>query len=98
MANGSENGSMWDRLRGGGDRPKPATPWRVEGVRGDPPQEPERKAKWARFWWLLVVLLIVNWIVSSLLIGPAPRTKVSYTFFVSQVDARNVSEITSTAD
>jgi cell division protease FtsH len=98
MANDSGSGSMWDRLRGGGDRPKPATPWRVEGVRGDKPQEPERRPKWSRFWWLLIVLLLINWIVSSLLIGPAPRTKVSYTFFVSQVDTRNISEITSTGD
>jgi cell division protease FtsH len=96
MANKSGTGSMWDRLRG--ERPKPAPPWRVEGARGDQPQAPERRSRRSRFWWLLLVVLLINWIVSSLLIGPAPRTKVSYTFFISQVDARNVSEITSTGD
>lgn len=33
-----------------------------------------------------------------MLLGPAPRPAVSYTFFVQQVDAGNVREITSTAD
>lgn len=45
-----------------------------------------------------MVLLVVNWVVSSLLLGPAPREKVSYTFFLTQVDARNIVEITSTGD
>jgi cell division protease FtsH len=43
-------------------------------------------------------LLAINWVVSALLLGPAPRPPVSYTFFVQQVDAGNVREITSTAD
>jgi cell division protease FtsH len=47
---------------------------------------------------VLLALLAVNWIVASLMLGPAPRTKVSYTFFTTQVDAGNVKEITSTAD
>jgi cell division protease FtsH len=46
----------------------------------------------------LLGLLVVNWVVSSLLLGPPSRTKVSYTFFTTQVDAGNVKEITSTAD
>jgi cell division protease FtsH len=45
-----------------------------------------------------VALLAINWIVSALLLGPAPRTPVSYTFFAGQVDASNVKEITSTGD
>jgi cell division protease FtsH len=47
---------------------------------------------------VLVGLLVVNWIVSSLLLGPPARETVSYTFFLSQVDAKNVKEITSTGD
>jgi cell division protease FtsH len=47
---------------------------------------------------VLLGLLAINWIVSALLLGPAPRTAVSYTYFVQQVDAGNVKEITSTAD
>ena len=44
------------------------------------------------------MLLLVNWVVSSLLLGPPARERVSYTFFLTQVDAGNVQAITSTAD
>ncbi len=83
---------MRDRLRR--DRPTSAPPWRVEGM----PKPAGRRPNWSRFWWFVLILLVVNWIVSSLLLAPPSRTKVSYTFFVSQVDASNVQEITSTAD
>jgi cell division protease FtsH len=91
-----QRGTMRDRLRREPAPDKPP-PWRVEGARGPAPSGPPRM-RWSRFWWLLLLLLVVNWIVSSLLLGPAPRTKVSYTFFTTQVDAGNVKEITSTAD
>jgi len=68
----------------------------VEGAPRETP--PRQRSNWTRFWWLLLALLVLNWIVSSVLLGPAPRTKVSYTFFTTQVDAGNVKEITSTAD
>jgi len=71
----------------------------VEGLpeqNGEP--SPPRRPNWSRFWWVLVALLAINWIVSAMLLGPAPRPAVSYTFFVQQVDAGNVGEITSTAD
>jgi cell division protease FtsH len=83
--------SLFDRLRGRAD---PAPPWRVEGVPGRRPDRPRR----FRWWWALIILLAVNWIVSSILLGPEPRTTVSYTFFLTQVDARNVRDITSTGD
>jgi cell division protease FtsH len=44
------------------------------------------------------VALVVNWLLMSLLVGPAPRTSVSYTYFVGQVNASNVSTITSTGN
>jgi cell division protease FtsH len=88
---------MRDRLRGESTPPDKPPPWRVEGAPGPAPSGPPRM-RWSRFWWLLLVLLVVNWIVSSLLLSPAPRTKVSYTFFTTQVDASNVKEITSTGD
>ncbi|MBM2620967.1 ATP-dependent zinc metalloprotease FtsH [Actinoplanes sp. LDG1-06] len=47
---------------------------------------------------MLVVLLALNWIISSFFLAPPERAPVSYTFFLSQVQADNVSEITSTAD
>jgi len=79
--------------------PPPSPPWRVEGM-PERPAGPSRQQppSWSRFWWLLLGLLAINWIVSALLLGPAPRTAVSYTFFVGQVDASNVKEITSTGD
>jgi cell division protease FtsH len=90
-----QRGSVRERLRRGSAPPSPPR-WRVEGAPDQAPQRP--RSNWSRFWWLLLVLLVVNWIVSSLLLAPASRTKVSYTFFTTQVDANNIKEITSTAD
>jgi len=87
---------MRERLTGGDEAPPPR-PWKVEGMGGNG-QKPPRRSAWTRFWWLLLVLLLVNWIVSSVLLAPPGRDKVSYTFFVNQVDANNVQDITSTAD
>jgi cell division protease FtsH len=84
---------------GRGDAPPPAPPpWRVEGMHDRESPPPSRRPNWRRFWWLLALMLVVNWIITSLLLGPQPRTTVSYTFFLTQVDARNVQEITSTGD
>jgi cell division protease FtsH len=48
------------------------------------------------FWVLMAVLLGVNWVISSHFNSPPPRPTVSYTFFVQQVKAHNVSEINAT--
>jgi len=88
--------SVRSRLR---REPPEAPPWRVEGLpEQNAEPSPPRRPNWSRFWWVLVALLAINWIVSAMLLGPAPRPAVSYTFFVQQVDAGNVGEITSTAD
>jgi cell division protease FtsH len=47
---------------------------------------------------MLLVLLALNWVISSFLLAPDPRTPVSYTFFLTQVDAKNLTDITSTGD
>ena len=77
-------------------------PWRVEGAPPSPgeggPETPKRRPLWLRFGWVLVVLLVLNWIISSAMLGPASRTSVSYSFFLSQVKAANVAEVTSTSD
>ncbi len=86
-------GSIRGRLR---REPPPPQPWRVEGVSRQSSQPPNRRG--GRIWWLLLALLALNWIVSSVLLGPPARTTVSYTFFVQQVDTGNVKAITSTAD
>jgi cell division protease FtsH len=70
----------------------------VEGVGDGQGNKPKQRSSWARFGLLLAVLLIINWIVSSLLLGPASRETVSYTFFWTQVNANNVQDITSTGD
>lgn len=80
-------GPRWRRRSG---EASPAPPWRVEGA---PDAEQNRAAGrrgWSRFWMVLLALLIVNWVISSLLMGAASRTNVSYSFFISQVDSRNV--------
>src|SRR4051794_12610407 len=97
---------LWASLRGRLGRGARGTgteqrkPWRVEGMGGDqaPAGEPPRPTSMARFWWLLIGLLAVNWIIMSLLVGPSPRDAVSYTFFLQQVQGQNVAEGTSTGD
>jgi cell division protease FtsH len=76
----------------GRDTPKP---WRVEG---DKPTPPKKRPLWLRFGWMLLILLAVNWIISSFLLAPEPRTPVSYTFFLTQVQSANIADITSTGD
>ena len=78
--------------------PKPP-PWKVEGAPpdGDQQQKPNWRRIAGRTWWLIAILLVVNWLVASSLMG-TNRTTVSYTFFRQQVNAGNVSEITSTGD
>src|SRR2546430_15366753 len=77
-------------------RPPSPPPWRVEGAPRETP--PRQRSNWNRSWWLLLALLVLNWIVSSVVLGPAPRTEGGYTVFTRQGDAANVKEITSTAD
>src|SRR3954469_2008009 len=83
------------------DRVNPPPPWKVEGAphpSGGGPEAPKKRPVWLRFGWMLLILLAINWIVSSFLLSPAPRTPVAYTYFLTQVDAKNVAEITSTGD
>ncbi|MGY1690710.1 ATP-dependent zinc metalloprotease FtsH [Geodermatophilus sp. SYSU D01105] len=86
-----------DRLRG---RPEPdrPPPWRVEGAPGGSGDRPPQRPGAGRFWWWVTAALVVNWVVMSLLVSPEPRTDVSYTFFVAQVDADNVRAITATGN
>ena len=86
-----------DRLRGrpGLDRPPP---WRMEGAPSGEGDQPPQRSRAGLFWWWVLAALVVNWIVMSLLVGPEPRTDVSYTFFVAQVDADNVQTITATGN
>jgi cell division protease FtsH len=78
------------------DRPNP---WRVEGMQ-DTSSRPKGQAPRRRggVWGLIIGFLAINWIVMSLVTGPAARTDVSYTFFTDQLDAGNVQTVTSSAD
>ncbi len=84
------------------DRPADRPPWKVEGAPPAGPGGPDAtKPNWGRVirrtWWLVLLALVVNWIIASTLMGTS-RTTVSYTFFRDQVQAGNVSEVTSTGD
>ena len=68
------------RTRFGGRSGEPhQQPWRVEGDRaaGQPGSDrPGERRGWARFWWLWLALLAVNWIIASVMLSPEPRTQV----------------------
>src|SRR5512132_2962197 len=75
-------------------------PWRVEGARrsgGD--TGPERPRLFGpRFWWILLGLLVLNWVLSVLLVRAPERTEVPYTLFRAQVEASNVASVTGIED
>ena len=73
-------------------------PWRVEGVPDKERDKGGGRTDWSRFWLVLAALLLVNWALSALLFGPATRTTVSYTFFLTQVSSHNVGLVTATGD
>ena len=76
----------------------PAAPWRVEGMpKGDKASKDARN-DWSRFWWLLLGALVANWVISSAILAPPRPAEVSYTFFVEQVDGKNVSNVTTRGD
>ena len=88
---------------GPGREPGQGPGWRVEG--GPPPEDkpPEgrripRMPGSPRIWWILVALLALNWFVVSLIPDRESRIDVPYTVFREQVQAGNVSEVTSRGD
>jgi cell division protease FtsH len=89
-------GTRW-RLPGGQTTQPP--PWRVEGVPDNKGRDREGGSpNWRRFLWILLALLLLNWLLGALLMAVAGRTTVSYTYFLTQVNANNVQSITSTGD
>jgi cell division protease FtsH len=85
---------------GPGQRPG----WRVEGAPPPPEETPgggrrlPRLPGGTRFWWILIGLLALNWFVVSLIPDRESRVSVPYTVFREQVQAGNVSEVTSRGD
>jgi cell division protease FtsH len=62
--------------------------------------EPLRRGRpaWQLLVWVLLPLLVINWIVASWLLAPEARSTVSYTFFVTQVQRSNVAVVTSSGE
>ena len=78
-------------------------PWRVEGEREPQPQKDGEKPKRRQwFTWRVAavfgVLLVINYWIGSTVPDRDPRLGASYTLFVNQVQAGNVSELTARAD
>ena len=84
--------------RAGDGKLEAAPPWRVEGMRRPPGDPAPSGGSSSWFWWALLATLALNWLISAAVLQPPDRTEVSYTFFVEQVEAGNVTAITSTAD
>jgi cell division protease FtsH len=85
------------------DQPRDHKPpsWRVEpapdGRGAPPPQRPPIMPRSRRFLAVLGALLAVNLILALVTSGPATRTRIPYEpFFIDQVRAGNVQEISST--
>ncbi|HRA35230.1 MAG TPA: hypothetical protein PK748_09885, partial [Acidimicrobiales bacterium] len=78
--------------------PPPAhRPWKVEGLpeTHHEPEPPHWLTIVRRMWWVVLLLLAVNWVVASWLVAPVDRTEVSYSFFRTQLDADNVAAVTT---
>jgi len=78
-------------------------PWRVEGERPasdqiDGPRKDSPPLRRPRFWWVLLVLLVLNWVISAVFLRPSAPTEVPYSFFRAQVQAGNVVEVTAVED
>jgi cell division protease FtsH len=77
--------------------------WHVEGLpereKDSGQGKPPRRFPGAWWIWALVLgLLVVNWVVSSILLGPEAPVHVPYTFFTEQLDAGNVESVVTTGD
>jgi cell division protease FtsH len=73
-------------------------PWRIEGLPeagGTPEQAGWRsrvpKNRW--FWLFVLGLLLGNWLMASWMLGPAPQLEISYTDFIAELEAGNVTEV-----
>ena len=74
--------------------------FRVEGVPEPkhPPKPPARMPGGRRFWLVLLALLVANLVIGQVIANHPSRESVPYSYFRQQVQAGNVSEVTSTGD
>jgi len=96
IARDANRAPTWRDRLGAGRPSDGAKPWRVEGMAGPDRPAGQRDRSW--FWWVLLGALAANWLVTSALLAPPDRAKVSYTFFVDQVETGNVTDITTKGD
>jgi cell division protease FtsH len=86
------------------DRPagtESRVPWRVEGAPPPPPPQPPGMKRFLRGWWLVGIvaaLLGLNAFLASTIPQTSQRLTTSYSFFLDQVKAGNVTEVTSQGD
>src|SRR5688572_12514765 len=85
-------------------RARPPGPEEKQGATatsGKSPGDDQRRSwrtmlRLPRFWVMLLVLFMLNWLIVPILFPPVnDRVTVPYTFFKQQVEAGNVAEITS---
>jgi cell division protease FtsH len=87
------------RKRSRSDQDTSPPPWRVDGMPDKQKDQAGGGPHWTRFLWILLGLLVLNWLLTSAIAGAvAAGTTVSYTFFETQVKANNVQTVTSTAE
>ena len=81
--------------------PESRRPWRVEGARtreGSDASQRWRRLGGRRFVWIVLAMLVVNWVVASRVSLDHQRVTVPYSYFREQAVAGNVAEVSSTAD
>ena len=84
----------------GAVRPRPPGPNDIQPSSGKKPPNKNPLMR-PRPWWItFVIVLVLNYLLVQVLLPerPQPRIDVPYTFFKQQVQADNVSEVTSQGD
>ncbi|MDQ1423717.1 MAG: cell division protease FtsH, partial [Acidimicrobiaceae bacterium] len=71
-------------------------PWRTEGVPSAPKKRSYRPT--AKFWWILIGLLAVNWFIGAWVTSTSLPAAIPYTEFRQQLEAGNVAEVRSRGD
>ncbi len=88
--------------RGSQGQPERSRPgWRVEGARSPHPTagRPRRRLPFGTWFWVVVLIgLVANQIIFSRVSQPPGRLSISYTYFLHQVTADNVREISATGN
>lgn len=77
----------------------PRAPWQVEGATPPPPTtKPPTKGGLPRWATWIAGALLLNWILASVFTRPTPTTTITYSSFVEQLSAGNVSTISAKGD